>query len=119
VLPICRHPADISADLLLELDLLSFTSNHFPAYSVGESIAHQATVKKRIKQTAVMNCDEYAYPRLLLQEKRWELQALELKHKNKLMSTKEYLSCHRSILQGISELENLLLTDPKALRMFL
>jgi hypothetical protein len=118
VLPICRHPADISADLLRELDLLSFTSNHFPAYSFGESIAHKATVKKPIKR-AVMNCDEYAYPRLLLQEKRWELEALDLKHKNNLMSTNEYLSCHRSVLQGISELENLLLTDPKALRMFL
>jgi hypothetical protein len=85
----------------------------------GESIAHKATVKKTLKQTAVMNCDEYAYPRLLLQEKRWELQALELKHKNNLMSTNEYLSCQRSVLQGIGELENLLLTDPKALRMFL
>lgn len=70
-----------------------------------------------MKLTAVLNCDEYEYPRLLLQEKRQELQALELKRRSNLMSANEYLSCHRSLLQGISELENLLLTDPKAFRM--
>lgn len=73
-----------------------------------------------MKPVAVLlGCEEYEYPRLLLQEKRWELQALELKHRSNLMNTNEYLSCRRSILQGISELENLLLTEPKKPRMLL
>ena len=75
-----------------------------------------APKQKIMKPTAVLNFDGYAYPRLLLQEKRLELQALESKHRSNLMSEKKYLSCQRSLLQGISELEKLLLNDPKAHR---
>jgi hypothetical protein len=69
-----------------------------------------------MKPTSVLNFDSYAYPRLLLQEKKLELQAIELKHGSNLMSENNYLSCHRSLLQGISELEKLLLNDPNAHR---
>ena len=48
------------------------------------------------------------YARSLLNERREELQTIELKHLRMPMSQTDYLSCRLSLLQGINELEALL-----------
>jgi len=61
-----------------------------------------------MKQTAFQNIDGYEYARELLRARKQELQALELRHRQKLTPTNEYLSCRHSLLHGIHELETLL-----------
>lgn len=63
-------------------------------------------VEWAMKETAFS--DEYEYTRVLLRERKQELQALELRHRQKLTPPDEYASCRRSLLQGIHELETLL-----------
>jgi hypothetical protein len=52
---------------------------------------------------------DYTFVRLLLNERRRELQSLELNYRR--MPSCDFLSCRRSLQQGIKELEALLLAD--------
>jgi len=51
---------------------------------------------------------EYEYISLLLRERKQELQVVELRHRQTLTPTNDYLSCRRSLLHAIKELETLL-----------
>jgi hypothetical protein len=53
----------------------------------------------------------YRYAEFLLQEKQRELQALELRHSTMAISSEDYHSCRRSLLDAISQLEALLRGD--------
>ena len=53
------------------------------------------------------------YVRSLLTERQRELRLLELNHQ--WMRAGDFLSCRRSLLQAINELETLLQTDPDEL----
>ena len=48
------------------------------------------------------------YVHLLLQDKKRELRDLELKHSQALIGAEDYLSCRRSLLQAIAQLEELI-----------
>lgn len=50
---------------------------------------------------------ECGYARFLLQERRQELQALELKRRRNEILLADYLSCQRSLVQTIGELASL------------
>jgi len=56
----------------------------------------------------------YEYVRSLLEERWRELRALEIRHQRMLGSSTDYLSCRRSLVQGIDELAAVLRMDPKA-----
>ena len=53
----------------------------------------------------------YNYARFLLQDKQREMRSLERKYSRLLISSKDYHSCRRSLLQAISQLETLLRGD--------
>jgi len=66
------------------------------------------------QDTEFPNREVYAYARLLLQKRRLELQAVALKHRRGRRTVQsDYLTCRRSLLQAINELETLLRTDPE------
>ena len=54
----------------------------------------------------------YEYTLVLLRERHVELQKLEARHRRQQMPTDQYLSCRRSLLQGISELIAITAGDP-------
>ena len=56
----------------------------------------------------------YGYARFLLQDRRRELQTLELRHQRKEMLPEDYLNCQRALLQAISELASLIRLDSDA-----
>jgi len=60
------------------------------------------------EQSNFQNRDGYEYARSLLRDRRQELQVLALRHRQKLTPTNDYLSCRRSLLEAIRELETLL-----------
>jgi hypothetical protein len=47
------------------------------------------------------------YVQLLLQDRHRELQNLEVKHQQMLIHPDDYLSCRRSLLQAVAQLETL------------
>jgi hypothetical protein len=53
----------------------------------------------------------YRYAEFLLQDKRRELQILKLRHSRMVISSEDYHSCRRSLLDAISQLEALLRGD--------
>ena len=61
-----------------------------------------------------MGRDAFGYARLLLLERQQKLQALDLKYRGMRPPPRDYLSCRRSLLQAIYQLETLLRTAPKA-----
>jgi hypothetical protein len=61
-----------------------------------------------------MNRGGYGYARLLLLERQQELRILDLKYRGMLPLPRNYLSCRRSLLQAIDQLETLLRTEPEA-----
>jgi hypothetical protein len=50
------------------------------------------------------------YVHLLLQDKQRELRTLEVRHQQMLICTEDYMSCRRSLLQAVAQLEELILT---------
>lgn len=58
--------------------------------------------------TETQDRKDYKYVHFLLQDKQRELQELEEKHQQLLISTEDYLSCRRSLLQAVGQLEALL-----------
>ncbi len=60
------------------------------------------------KQAQTSYKEAYDYAHSLLQDKQRELQSLELKHWQGLIDKDDYLSCQRSLLQAIGQLESLL-----------
>lgn len=65
------------------------------------------------KQAESPDREGYKYARFLLHDRQRELQALELKHRRMLILKTDYLSCRRSLLQAIDQLETVLLGDPE------
>jgi len=57
----------------------------------------------------------YEYAKFLLHDKQRELRYLKLKHSRRLISSQDYDSCRRSLLQGIKQLKTLLRSEPKPL----
>jgi len=68
------------------------------------------------EQSKFQDRDEYEYARLLLTERKQELQVVSARHRQGLTPTSDYLSCHRSLLQAIRELETLLSAKGKETR---
>lgn len=56
----------------------------------------------------------YGYAKFLLSERRQVLRDLDLKYTGMRPPPRDYLSCRRSLLQAIKQLETLLRTAPKA-----
>ena len=54
------------------------------------------------------NRETLEYTKSLLEERVQTLRGLELKYQRLLLPPSEYLSCRRSLLQGMAELESLL-----------
>ena len=54
---------------------------------------------------------ELAYVRVLLRERRHQLQRLESGHRRMSTVTGDYASCRRSLLQAIQELKSILRTS--------
>ena len=61
-----------------------------------------------------MHREAYGYAKLLLLERQQDLEALDLKYSGVALLSREYLSCRRSLLQAINQLERLLRSDPEA-----
>ena len=55
--------------------------------------------------------EAYRYAKALLLERRQELGDLEVKYRGVVPPPSDYLSCRRSLLQAINQLETLLGTD--------
>jgi len=51
----------------------------------------------------------YEYVNVLLQDKQQELRDLEVKYERTLIGTEDYLTCRRSLLQAVAQLEELIL----------
>jgi hypothetical protein len=69
-----------------------------------------------MKHPAFPNRDAHEYARLLLSERKRELQALKQRHGEKLTTTNDYLSCRRSLLEAIVELQNIVTGGPSTIR---
>ena len=61
-----------------------------------------------------MHREAYGYAKLLLLERQQDLEALDLKYSGVALLSSDYLSCRRSLLQAINQLETLLRSDPEA-----
>ncbi len=106
----CRYistPADMSAGLLSHkrLSLLLPMISAQPSWLGACSYVDGKAMKE---QSNFQNRDGYEYARSLLRDRRQELQVLALRHRQKLTPTNDYLSCRRSLLEAIRELETLL-----------
>ena len=61
-----------------------------------------------------MSRKAYTYTESLLLERQQALGALEAKYRGIVPPPSDYLSCRRSLLQAINQLEALLRADPEA-----
>jgi hypothetical protein len=106
----CRYigeDADTSADLLAVQRLSSLIANNFREYLFALCLLVDSVERS-------MDRGAYGYARLLLLDRQQELQDLDLKYRGMQPPPRDYLSCRRSLLQAINQLETLLRTDPEA-----
>jgi hypothetical protein len=60
-----------------------------------------------VEHHELRSCSPHEYVRLLLKERKRELHSLERRYGRKVVLANDYLSCRRSLLQAIHELETL------------